>query len=65
MDPTLAAPIATLVGAIATAILMFASYNWPSGQHRRRDDEEDEYDDPPKKKKKKKVIEEETDDEEE
>lgn len=64
MDPTLAAPIATLVGAIATAILMFASYNWPAGQHRRRDDEEDEYDDPPKKKKKK-VIEEETDDEEE
>jgi hypothetical protein len=29
-----AAPISTLVGAIATAILMWASYNWPSGSHR-------------------------------
>ena len=65
MDSSLAAPIATLVGAIATAILMFASYNWPAGQHRRWDDEEDEYDDPPKKKKKKVIKEEETDDEDE
>ena len=34
MDPSLAAPIATLTGAIATAILMWASYTYPRGYHR-------------------------------
>ena len=34
MDPSLAAPIATLTGAIATAIIMWASYNYPRGYHR-------------------------------
>lgn len=34
MDPALAAPIATVAGAIATAILMWASYNFPRGYHR-------------------------------
>lgn len=51
MDPALAAPIATVAGAVATAILMWASYNYPRGYHRdgarrdnrnrRRKDEED------------------------
>lgn len=35
MDPALAAPLATLAGAIATAIIMWASYNYPRGYHRR------------------------------
>ncbi len=48
MDPSLAAPIATLTGAVATAILMWASYNFPRGYHRsdaekNEDDEEDEH----------------------
>ena len=34
MDPALAAPIATVAGAVATAILMWASYNYPRGYHR-------------------------------
>ncbi len=34
MDPALAAPVATVAGAIATAILMWASYNYPRGYHR-------------------------------
>ncbi len=54
MDPALAAPIATVAGAVATAILMWASYNYPRGYHRddarrnprgeRRDDDDDSYD---------------------
>lgn len=35
MDPAIAAPIATLAGAMATAIIMWASYNYPRGYHRR------------------------------
>ena len=46
MDPALAAPIATVAGAVATAILMWASYNYPRGYHRggarRNDDHEDD-----------------------
>lgn len=48
-----AAPISTLVGAIATAILMWASYNWPAGKHRKDKDEDSGKKDAPKKKGKK------------
>ncbi len=44
MDPSLAAPLATLAGALSTAILMWASYNFPAGHHRSEaeKDEDDE-----------------------
>lgn len=35
-DPAISGAIATLSSAIATAILMFAAYNWPRGSRRRR-----------------------------
>lgn len=52
MEPYLAAPLATLIGAIATAILMWASYNFPAGHNRLEDS---------KRKKKKKRDEDEDD----
>ena len=39
MDPALAQAIATLAGAIASAILLWANYRW--GKHRPRNDEDD------------------------
>ena len=45
MDPSLAAPLATLSGAIATAILMYASYNWPAGRRRKGSESKKEDDD--------------------
>jgi hypothetical protein len=54
MDPSLAAPLATLAGAISTAILMWASYNFPAGRHRpggeRDDAPEDETEEKPARK---------------
>jgi nitrogen fixation-related uncharacterized protein len=41
MDPVWAAPISTLIGAISTAILMWATYRWPRGRSR-YEDERDE-----------------------
>ena len=45
MDPVLAQALATLAGAIATAILMAASYYWGPGQRRNRRDEREHRDD--------------------
>lgn len=43
MEPVLAQALATLAGAIATAILMAASYYWGPGQRgKRRDHDEDD-----------------------
>lgn len=51
MDPSLAAPLATLAGALSTAILMWASYNFPAGHHRSGGERDD--DDPEDEKEKK------------
>lgn len=40
MDPAIAQALATLIGAIASAVLMAASFYW--GPHRRRKEREDE-----------------------
>jgi hypothetical protein len=45
MEPVLAQALATLAGAVATAILMAASYYWgPSQRGKRRDAEKDDED---------------------
>lgn len=41
MDPVIAQALASLIGAITTAILMAAAYYWgPKGRARRSDDED-------------------------
>jgi hypothetical protein len=35
VDPSLAAAVSMIAAALATAILRFAAYQWPSGYHRR------------------------------
>jgi hypothetical protein len=42
MDPVLSQAVATLIGAIATAILLFASSMWGPNSRRRRDAEDDD-----------------------
>lgn len=43
IDPAIAQSISTLIGAIATAILMYASFHWgPSSRRKRRKEDEDE-----------------------
>ena len=44
MDPVLSQALATLVGALATAVLMAASYYWGPGRRRDRQDRRDEED---------------------
>lgn len=38
MEPSLAAPLATIASAIATAILMYAAYHWPAGRNEADDE---------------------------
>lgn len=35
VDPTVAAAISMIAAALATAILRYAAYHWPSGYHKR------------------------------
>lgn len=42
MEPALSQALATLIGAIATAVLMWASFNFGPNARRRNRDEEDE-----------------------
>jgi len=47
VDPTVAAAISMIAAALATAILRYAAYHWPSGYHKRgavRNEEVDERD---------------------
>ena len=45
MEPVLSQALATLAGAIATAILMAASYYWGPSQRGKRRDRDDNDDD--------------------
>lgn len=44
MDPVLSQAFATLIGALATAILLAASYYWGPSQRRDRRDQRDQRD---------------------
>jgi len=41
MDPAISQALATLIGALATAVLMYASYNWGPGRGGRRKKSDD------------------------
>ena len=40
MSPVIEQAIASLIGAFATAVLLYASFNW--GPNRKKDDDDDE-----------------------
>lgn len=38
VDPSIASAVATIASAIATAILLYATYHWPSGRNEHDDE---------------------------
>jgi hypothetical protein len=42
MDPAISQAIATFIGALTTAVLLYATYMWGPNSRRKKDDDTDE-----------------------